>query len=78
MEALRGLIVFYKLSNIISMETNDSKSLKTYVAASDPIIGGTSKQICHINLHEIDVKAFFELPLRKEEDRELVQQDYTN
>ena len=57
-EALRALIVFEKLRNIVYGEYDK----KVYFHVSSPVVGGVKSAA--IYSHEVDVKAFFELPFK--------------
>jgi len=60
-EALRALIVLYKLKHILE---DDENSLKVYVAVSEPVF--EKQRNVAVDFHEIDVKAFFSLPFSEE------------
>jgi len=60
LEALRSIIVYSKLKALLQ----DSYGLKVSIASSPPIF--TKGLSVNVEFHDYDVKAFFELPLKKD------------
>jgi hypothetical protein len=60
LEALRSIIVYSKLKALLQ----DNYGLKVSIASSPPIF--TKRLSVNVEFHDYDVKAFFELPLKKD------------